>query len=381
MALKKRAPLSTWIALICGIGLLLASWLLYVHIRVYKDITYEPLCDLSAGLSCSAVAASRWHVFAGLPVALWGIVGYIILGLAALVDGRRGSKPGYSGVMCVLAWSFAAISAGLAYVSVTRIESVCLLCFGTYLVSGGLVALATMNARRRGRLIEVWLGELRAFFSPIWEGAFTLLVVASAIAALWTSYPRYWRVAAWLDDQSLFAGVDEKGDPWLGDPDAGTVIHEYFDFECPHCRTAHVKLRGRLEGKEGVRLVKHDMSRGDCHEDLENRPEWDGCGVMRGAHCAARQGKYWQFNDAVLSHPKPLKREGRAAYERRIAEKIGLDMEAFGACFESPDTVAAVKGKNQSARQHKVRATPAYFLGEKKMSLKEIYEALSGSGH
>ncbi len=381
MSKKAHKRPSTWIAILSGVGLLFASWLVYVHVRVYTDLTYEPVCALSQGLSCSRVAASRWSVFAGLPVAVWGVLAYVTMGLLALADRARGASQGYAGAMFALAWSFAAVGGVLAYVSTVRIESVCLLCFAVYLINGGLAVLSTLNARRRGRLLELWAREVKLFFSPIWEGAFMLLVVAAAVAALWVSYPRYWQVAAWVDGARLSSGLDENGDPWLGDPGAKTVIHEYLDFECPHCRTAHTKLRRLLARKDGIRLVRHDMSRGDCREALTEHPEWDGCGIMRGAFCATKQGRYWHFNDAVLSMPKPGTTQDRVGYEQRLAERIGLDMDAFGACLRSEEAFAAVKEKDERAHARKVRYTPTYFIGKKKVSLEDVFEVVVALPH
>lgn len=55
-----------------------------IHVFVHTDPSYHSVCAMSDGVNCETVAVSPYSVFAGLPVSVWGIAGYVVLGGLAL---------------------------------------------------------------------------------------------------------------------------------------------------------------------------------------------------------------------------------------------------------------------------------------------------------
>jgi uncharacterized membrane protein len=103
------------------IGIALASYLTYIH---YANV--KPLCGRGGG-TCLKVQTSEFSKLAGVPVALIGLIGYIvILGTLLAPDEER--------------WRFATValtlggfgfSAYLTYREVFTLEAICEYCVGS----------------------------------------------------------------------------------------------------------------------------------------------------------------------------------------------------------------------------------------------------------
>jgi uncharacterized membrane protein len=118
------------------IGLGIASYLTYVH---YAGI--KPAC--TAGESCTKVQTSVYSKLAGVPVALIGLLGYVgILG-ALLVDGENGRLAAVA-----MAWVGFAFSAYLTGRELWSIDAICIWCVGSAVVLTLLVGLTTTRFLR-----------------------------------------------------------------------------------------------------------------------------------------------------------------------------------------------------------------------------------------
>jgi vitamin-K-epoxide reductase (warfarin-sensitive) len=84
------------VVLFAVLGAVVATLAFQVH---YSN-KLEP-CDINAHWDCGIVNHSRYSVIHGVPVAAIGIVGYLLIGLLALLRKRD--------------WTFAAALAGLCY--------------------------------------------------------------------------------------------------------------------------------------------------------------------------------------------------------------------------------------------------------------------------
>ncbi|MDX1600958.1 MAG: vitamin K epoxide reductase family protein [Anaerolineales bacterium] len=111
---------------LAGAGCALTAWLLITRMTgaVLPYCTAESACDI--------VRSSQWSTLLGLPLAFWGFVSYLAIGLSAWF-GTRAS----SGWKRLWALSLIALSVSLymTWISATRIQAFCPYC----LVSLGLV--------------------------------------------------------------------------------------------------------------------------------------------------------------------------------------------------------------------------------------------------
>ena len=77
-------------------GLIDSIYLAVSHYRVYTDIGYKSFCAISKAINCDTVSQSPYSIFLGMPVPIWGVIGYIffllLLGLATTINNGISKK-------------------------------------------------------------------------------------------------------------------------------------------------------------------------------------------------------------------------------------------------------------------------------------------------
>lgn len=177
--------------------------------------------------------------------------------------------------------------------------------------------------------------------------------------------------------------------PLRGDPTAPITIFEFGDFLCVPCAEVAPVLDKVLEQYPGqVRLIWKDLPNTARHPLAQKAAE--------AARCAAEQGKFWEYHDALLKQTS----QGRSLTEEGListAQTIGLTMGDFtppperGAeesavggfteCLASGRTKDLVDRDTNEAILLRVDATPYFFIDTERFSgaipetqLKEIIE-------
>jgi uncharacterized membrane protein/protein-disulfide isomerase len=236
-----------WLILVCaaaGFGLAAASS--WVHYRLLTDPSYVSPCDVSAALNCSQAYMSRFGSFAGVPVALGGLMWFGLVGLVAGFA-EPGEKPSVAaGYLFALSAIGLAVSAYLAYASFVVLQTGCLLCIGTYVA---VVAIFVLSALTRAesvtRLPSRVVTDVRAALARPGPRAATILFVAATVLMVaW--FPREGAMAAQAaaepaptgDARQQFEAAWAKQPRQdLGIPADGArvIVVKFNDFECGAC--------------------------------------------------------------------------------------------------------------------------------------------------
>lgn len=101
---------------LAAIGVGVATYLTYIH---YEGI--KPACGL--GGDCEKVQTSEWSDIAGVPVALLGLVGYVVILASLFVRGETGLMAG-----ALLALAGFGFSGYLTYRELFSIDAICEWC-------------------------------------------------------------------------------------------------------------------------------------------------------------------------------------------------------------------------------------------------------------
>ena len=128
------------IALLAVAGIGIATYLTYVH---YADV--EAFC-VAGGGGCEKVQTSEYAELAGIPVAVLGLIGYVLILGSLWVPGDGGKLAG-----AVLALSGFGFSAYLTYRELFTIDAICQWCVASAVV---MTALAALTVWRLVRLDE-----------------------------------------------------------------------------------------------------------------------------------------------------------------------------------------------------------------------------------
>lgn len=171
----------------------------------------------------------------------------------------------------------------------------------------------------------------------------------------------------------------------MGAADAPIVIEEFSDFQCPYCKSFHEGTEPQLRqyyidtGK--VRFVYRSMGNfvSDNIARGYNRPaKTESQDAALAVYCAGDQNKFWDMHAYLFANNMDVE-DGGAFIDKRIkliAEKAGLDMEAFNSCYDSGKFEDRVKQDGEDGKAAGVDGTPSFVIsytvnGEKKTKLLE----------
>jgi len=153
----------------------------------------------------------------------------------------------------------------------------------------------------------------------------------------------------------------------MGQPDAPITVQVFSDFQCPFC--------GRLAATTEQQLIEMFVNTGQARLEYRHYIIIDGNvggtesrDAAEASECANEQGQFWNYHDMVFANQQG---EGRGAFAPRrlkaFAEAIGLDPQAFDACFDSNRYASAVSADNALAQQLGISSTPTVYINEYKV--------------
>jgi uncharacterized membrane protein len=336
------------IRVLAALGLLLSLALEVLHARAYLAPDASAFCAVGARLDCTSVALSRYSVFLGLPLPIWGALGFLAIFLSALRRSRW---------LLPLSAIAAIASLALLVVEVVAIGALCLLCEGVHLVS---FALAALSWRERARLTSGFgdRRELLAIFAP----PFAIYVAAVLLV------PHYWAVFGWKGSVPFAHGKTQDGYCWLGAHDPKVTIHEFTDYRCAHCKAAAARTLRRLSKHPNtLRVVRRQFPRMRCPK----RPNF-GCVLIRMAYCAEEQGKFWQADRWLFEHGSWAVHVEPSA----LARDVGLDAGILEQCLKRTDLALRAASEAEVGLDQNFTGTPTFVVDGRVVSEPELDELL-----
>jgi len=141
--------------------------------------------------------------------------------------------------------------------------------------------------------------------------------------------------------------------PTRGNPSPKVTIIEFSDFECDACKELATAIEIALRTyPDDVRHVWKDMPNESAH------PLATPAAIA--AHCADRQGKFWEYHDELFNRQAFLSEEEFS----QIAHDLALDMTSFEACYSTQDTLPLVKKDFEEGLGLGIVATPTIFVNQ-----------------
>ena len=224
-----------------------------------------------------------------------------------------------------------------------------------------------MSEERAVKMRKITPGRIAVFVA----------ILVLIVSAGWISHERCWGPRAWrYGYDEAHRGLEEHGYPWIGAEKPVITIHEYTDYECPHCPKAHRRMRMVMRSYlDEVRLVRHDYARMPCvPNDKEKRRS--SCAMARAAFCASKEGRYWEWNDRVMENPRPFTGPKRKSYIEDTAREMGFDAKAFDACLYEGETIEMAQGVFTDTRKQQIRQTPTYLVDGEMYTLVEVIDLI-----
>jgi protein-disulfide isomerase len=144
--------------------------------------------------------------------------------------------------------------------------------------------------------------------------------------------------------------------PWKGNANAKVVMQIFSDFQCPFCKRVEGTL-AQVEKEYGdrIKMVWRDKPL-PMHKDAPLAAE-----AAREAQKQKGDKGFWAFHDALfesLGKPDAIARPGLEA----IAEKQGLDMNAFKTALDTNKHKPLVQADLQAGDKAGISGTPAFVI-------------------
>jgi uncharacterized membrane protein/predicted DsbA family dithiol-disulfide isomerase len=375
LKINRQKKIFVAMAVLCLLGVGVSTELTRIHFLTHTDPSFHSVCAVSDGLNCETVALSPYSVFAGLPISVWGIIGYTIMGLLAIwsATGVRNRPPWVHGGLVSLSAFSLAVSIALLSISLLRIDSVCLFCLASYCTNFVLFILCTISLLRSPTGIAAFfLQSIRSFFKSPVTVLCVLLTVGVVVAMVEILVTPYWECPGWRDLPSLNRGIDKEGHHWVGAENPLVSIVEFSDYECPHCRKAHKKVRMiAAEYPEAVRLYhRHLPLDKSCHPKMKREFHRYACHFAKAAECAGRQAGFWEMNDALFSIQDEIK--SKDVDVEKLAVEIGLDRSVFKKCMVGNKVVSRIDDDLNSSMEKGLHGTPTFFIEDKEIPIQLI---------
>lgn len=145
--------------------------------------------------------------------------------------------------------------------------------------------------------------------------------------------------------------------PIEGPFNAKVTIVEFLDFQCQGCGGYFPVLKQmREEFKGKMKFVARQFPLVEIHEHA--------LGAAIASVCAQRQGKFFEYADALFQNQQYLRRNDLEHY----AEEQKLDTAAFNTCLDDPSAQAQVVSDRKSGEAIGVKFTPSIYINGKLMN-------------
>jgi protein-disulfide isomerase/uncharacterized membrane protein len=355
-----KHPLAWAILLFLSIiGLVLSIALEHLHYQANTHHAFQSFCGTGTHFNCDTVARSPYAVLAGVPTAVWGIVGYSLAVVVTLWGLLWRSPRVLTGIVLWLGILFFGTSATLGAISALLISSMCVLCLGTYSVNALFLIFAILIARPLGASLGT---PFSAFAQRPLRGLTLIALFAVATVSLVVWFPKYWEKTSEPQTTHLLnlpQGQEIGGGHYQGAENPILTVTEFSDYECPYCQKAHQTLRDLLDQfPTRLRLVhRHFPLDPSCNSAIQAPMHEVACYAAMLAECAGKQQRFWEANDFLFSQARYLK----SLTSREFSKQLGLDVEKIEQCLKEEGPRAVAQDVNEGQRFN-LHGTPTFII-------------------
>lgn len=373
-------------------GLAALGLLTSVHLSIQQSRGFEDGCfgfeaAPTAAFNCGAVTSSAASTFLGVSNSIWGIlfhaaVAILTAGAAFAAVNRRSLLK--KGRAALIGFGFI-YSMYLVYYQFFELEQLCALC----LTSAGIVTLMmilqvidltktepsdpsqseTMSLKPKRELaymgavvvlVAALVGADFVYFQPAAppltvetesEPAARQVADRTPISALNEALPAECQYDTDRGPVEDYSQLVNFFDPSKGNPNASVTVIEYFDPNCPHCRTVQSVMNEvmRTHGDE-ARFVYKPF------------PLWQhSIAQSEALYAAAQEGKFFEMLDHQYAIQQPS--TGLSEQElRQIAQDIGMDPDALMERLESGIYRSTLLQEKQKGIDIGVNSTPTVLI-------------------
>jgi protein-disulfide isomerase/uncharacterized membrane protein len=373
--------------LLCLAGLFVSGFLTVMHFGLLSgEVSLGEACG--GGGDCNGVLFSRYGRLFGLPVSVWGMWYYTFAATfsSASVLLRREDRPAFVRATLWLTVAALAFDVYLAWAMETQVGRFCPLCATTYGLNavilvftlraawavrdlpGGMRSLLPSRAALRSSAEPAYYREiLKLYLAGLAAGVSVLVLALSLVFSHTLLQAQKKELAGLLEFLRTEppAAIPTEGMPARGPERAPLTVVVFSDFLCEQCKRGSSYLDIVAAGHRDALRIVHVSYPADrsCNPYAEKTLHPGACDLARVAACAGRQGRFWEFHDAVFGDPGKVRPDSLYAY----AARAGLDRPALEACVAAGDSATGLPAEIALARSVGVTATPTFFFNGRRI--------------
>lgn len=139
----------------------------------------------------------------------------------------------------------------------------------------------------------------------------------------------------------------------MGNPHSSILVEEFSDFQCPACNGAHQQVTKPILEKYGnvIRYEFRHFPLSQIHPFAQEAAE--------ATECAADQGKFWEFADAIFANQNALTQADLLKQGETLAI---ADQDLFRRCVQSHIKKNIILQDLEEGKNRGIQGTPTFFI-------------------
>jgi len=360
-----------WVILVLAlIGIGMCVELGYIFYKTNFLTNYAPsFCAVSNLIDCDGVAKTTYALSAGVPNALWGLILYLVILMLLFVDRIQAkfkntifdvfeNPRSYIAFLGVLSF---AISMILAFISIFKINKICVLCFATYFVN----LFIAFSAKTEGFFINDIKTTIKDFIKGAKKYFILFLVVligfVSTLVYLSNSLVFSPKLKKEKEFQEFYQAKENKyavSGNVLGKENAKVIINVYSDYNCPFCRVVNIMLHKVARHKNIIVNEVNFPLDTTCNAKIGMTlgGHESSCIYAKYALAAKKQGYFWGVANILFDkHPKDI----YALIDEIKKEKMDVDVKQLQKDAMSKEVEEELQKDIQTTIEKSIMGTPA----------------------
>jgi protein-disulfide isomerase len=163
--------------------------------------------------------------------------------------------------------------------------------------------------------------------------------------------------------------IHAPDDPVIGNTNGDVTIVEFFDYQCPYCKSSASSVLETVSTDGNVRVVFKEFPILGPASDY----------AAKAALAAHKQGKYRELHMALMTFKGKLTEED----VMRLATDVGLDTTRLAQDMAAPNIAESIARNHALAEALGVRGTPAFVIGDQlipgAMSVDEMRQRIAAA--
>jgi uncharacterized membrane protein/protein-disulfide isomerase len=348
-----------------------ATW---VHYHLIKNPDYASFCDVNTTVSCKQAYLSAYGSIAGVPVAVLGLLFFMLVLLLVWAGRHKPAREGSAatGILVLSALGLVMV-VYLAFASFFILKEVCPLCVATYVAVIGIFAVSVAAKPPMSQLLSGLIADVRALVSGASATVVTTLFVIVAVMLL-AVFPRPEQrpyvppLRPLPDDQRVelerWFDLQPKVQLPFPQDQAKVVIVKFNDYQCPPCRGTYfayepVVAKYKDRPQDVKFILKHFPLNPKCNPGITNTAHPAACDAAAAAVMAQSVGTFDKLTDWFFMHQNDL----TPATVRSAADDVG-GIKDFEARYSQ--AIEQVKADAAAGVKLGVESTPTFFINGRK---------------